>query len=48
MKIALIPNSEKSDAVAAANSLAELLRSKGDVSLLMNPPATICWHSIRR
>jgi NAD+ kinase len=37
MKIALIPNSEKSDAVAAANSLAELLRPRADISLLLNP-----------
>jgi NAD+ kinase len=37
MKIALIPNSEKSDAVAAANSLVELLRPRAEVSLALNP-----------
>jgi NAD+ kinase len=37
MKIALIPNRDKPDAVAAAKRLLDLLSPRADVSILMNP-----------
>ena len=40
MRIALVPNTEKSNAVAAAHRLVELLKPRAQVSLLMNPTQT--------